>query len=274
VTSSEYLHGTTGAEQARLGLLNRILNPRTIELVELAPGSRVIDFGAGTGIFARELARSASGVQVVAIERDPAQIQAARALAHAADEPQLVDFRQGDALEPPLADDEWGTFDLVHARFLLEHLPDPVAAVRVMLRSLRPGGRLVLVDDDHSLLRLTPDLPAVSALWETYAAQYAAVGNDPHVGRNLASIVHAAGGRSLRNSLVFFGGVHGQELFPDVVENLAGVIESCADRIVAGGGLSRAEFERTLASLGPWSARPDAAVWYSLPWLLAEKPKD
>ena len=36
--------------------------------------------------------------------------------------------------------DEWGTFDLVHARFLLEHVSDPLAVVRSMARAVRPGG--------------------------------------------------------------------------------------------------------------------------------------
>ena len=49
---------------------------------------------------------------------------------------QIEEIRRGDALEPPLRDAELGSCDVAHARFLLEHLPDTPAAVRVMMRAI------------------------------------------------------------------------------------------------------------------------------------------
>ena len=60
-----------------------------------------------------------------------------------------------------------GRFDLVHTRFLLEHVPDPLAIVREMVAAARPGGRIVLIDDDHDLLRFWPDCPEADRAWRT-----------------------------------------------------------------------------------------------------------
>ena len=74
----------------------------------------------------------------------------------------LVELREGDVYSLPLRDDEWGSFDVVHTRFLLEHVPDPQAVVDEMVRAVRPGGRVALLDDDHELLRLAPEVPSAA----------------------------------------------------------------------------------------------------------------
>ena len=48
----------------------------------------------------------------------------AHSLAAADHESALVEFRQGDVYDLPLSKHEWGHFDVVHSRFLLEHVPD------------------------------------------------------------------------------------------------------------------------------------------------------
>jgi SAM-dependent methyltransferase len=104
----------------------------------------------------------------VGVERDPRQIAEALRLAEAVGEGGLVELREGRAQDLPLAPGEWGTFDLAHARFLLEHVPDPLAVVKQMVKAVRPGGRVALLDDDHELLRLFPEPPAVTGAWEAY----------------------------------------------------------------------------------------------------------
>src|SRR2546430_4024825 len=88
-----------------------------------------------------------AGVRLVGMERSAEQ------LAGAVRDPVLLDLRQGDVLQPPLRDEEWGSFDVAHARFILEHVDDPLRVVKAMLRAVRPGGRVVLADDDHGVDR-------------------------------------------------------------------------------------------------------------------------
>ena len=55
-------------------------------------------------------------------------------------EEHLLDLRQGDVFQPAISDAEWGTFDVAHTRFLLEHLNNPLGAVQNMVRAVRRAG--------------------------------------------------------------------------------------------------------------------------------------
>src|SRR2546429_8372429 len=179
-----YVHGTNPDEQARLTALNDLMNEASVRELRPAHGEHVLDVGAGLGQLTRAIARR-TGTRVVAVERSPEQIAEALRQARAAGEEGLLDIRQGDAERLPLADDEWGSFDLAHTRFLLEHVTDPLDVTRAMVRAVRPGGRIVLEDDDHDLLRLWPEPAGVMAVWKAYIRSYDRAGRDPFVGRGL-----------------------------------------------------------------------------------------
>src|SRR5213595_4141961 len=204
-----YLHGTSPAEQGRLSLLNRLMNEAAMRELAIRPGERIVDFGSGLGQLSLDMARAA-GAPVVGIERSEEQ------LARAERDP-LLDLRQGDVADPPLRDDEWGSFDLAHARFVLEHVQDPVAVVRQMVRAVRPGGRVVLQDDDHDVLRLYPEPPGFMTLWRAYERTYDRLGCDPYIGRRLVSLLHEAGAQPVRATWIFFGACAGQPNFPAFV---------------------------------------------------------
>ena len=263
---SDYLHGSSPKEQARLVLMNEILNRRAVEEIKLVGDERILEMGCGTGVFACALARGAPAGRVLAIERDARQLETAKRLGQSI--PNLR-FRSGDALDPPLGEDEWASFDLAHTRFLLEHVTDPLAVVRAMVRAVRPGGRLVLVDDDHALMQLFPEPAGFMRLWSSYVALYDARGNDPFVGRRLVSLLHEAGARPVRSTLFFYGGCAGDEGFGSVVENLAQVFEGAAGPIAAlgdGRAIDAQEMAEIVAAFREWGRRPDAALWYALPW--------
>ena len=157
-SDDHYVHGTEDWEQQRLSTLNALLNATSLHAMALHGGERVLDVGCGLGQFTRMVARKVGERgSVVGVERDPRQrAEAMRQATHDGEE-HLLEIREGSALELPLADDEWGSFDVVHARFLLEHVSDPLAVVKLMVRAARPGGRIVVEDDDHELLRLWPE---------------------------------------------------------------------------------------------------------------------
>jgi SAM-dependent methyltransferase len=261
---SRYIHGTDPDEQRRLSALNELMNARTLAELGLRGGERVLDVGAGLGQLTRAMARRA-GVPAVGVERSAEQIASARRLAAEAGEEGLVDLRQGEAASLPLRDGEPGAFDVVHARFLLEHLSDPLAAVREMVRAARPGGRVVLADDDHDLMRLWPEPPGFEALWRSYLRCYERAGNDPLVGRRLVQLLCDAGARPVRCTWVFFGSCAGAPDFPGFAANLVGVLAQARVGLEALG-LSGARQDAALDALRAWSARPDAALWYAMAW--------
>src|SRR5436309_6817628 len=185
MTTSKYIHGTSEDEQKRLSLMNDVLlNREELPQLHLRGDERIIDFGSGLGQFSRAMARAVPRGRVVGIERDQEQLAGARRLANDDGETNLVDFRQGDVLQLDLGAEQ-ESFDVAHTRFLLEHLPDPLSVVKTMVRSVRPGGRIVVADDDHGVLRLWPESPGFYDLWNAYMRTYDRIGNDPFVGRRL-----------------------------------------------------------------------------------------
>jgi len=236
----------------------------------LRPGDRVIDFGVGLAQFSRAMARE-TGTPVVGIERDKAQIVEALAQAKAIGEGNLVDLRQGDVESPPLDDREWGFFDVAHARFLLEHVRDPLAVVRSMVRTVRPGGRIILEDDDHDIARLWPEPPGFSSLWQGYMRTYDRHGNDPIVGRRLVQLLHQARVIPQRSTLMSFGSCASQPEFLPMVANIIGVIEGAFSGIVALG-ISQEAVQSGLDALREWSRREDAAIWYAVSWSSGIRP--
>ncbi len=118
------LFGESIGSDAVLGLLN--------------PSWTVADIGCGTGEVAERIAPYVA--RVVAIDRESAMIDAARRRLSGS---RRVEFRRGDVKKLPLKDRE---LDAAVAMLLFHHLDDPAAATREIGRTLKIGGRLLVVD--------------------------------------------------------------------------------------------------------------------------------
>lgn len=106
----------------------------TVDL-DLHHGSRLLDAGCGSGQFA--IAFAHLGCAVTAQDLSPAMVDRARD--HARDRGVEIAFRTGDITKLP---DAPNAFDAIHARVVLQFVPNVPAALREFRRVLRPGGRL------------------------------------------------------------------------------------------------------------------------------------
>ncbi|TIS96109.1 MAG: hypothetical protein E5W72_17705 [Mesorhizobium sp.] len=140
-----------------------------------------------------------------------------------------------------------------------------------MAGAVRPGGRVILSDDDYDGLRLWPEPPGFASLWHAYQRTYDRHGNDPIIGRRLVQLLHQADLRPRRITFVFFGGCAGEPDFEAVVRNIASIIDEAMDDIVAIG-LPRQSVTATLDALIDWSKEPDSAVWFGMSWAVAVRP--
>jgi SAM-dependent methyltransferase len=270
MSGSHYVHGTHRDEQRRLSAMNEMLNSACLDELALRGDERVLDVGAGLAQFSRGMARR--GAKVIGVERSAEQLAEARHQAEQAGESGAVDLRQGDAMQLPLRPEEWGSFDLAHARFLLEHVPDPLSVVKQMVNAVRPGGRIVLADDDHALLQLWPQPPGVREAWEAYLRSYDRHGNDPYIGRRLPELLHQAGARPRRINWVFFGACAGQSEFPVYVENFASILRGARAEIESLRLFDGTALDRACQEVTAWGQRPDAALWYAMCWAEGTRP--
>ncbi|RPK69077.1 hypothetical protein EES43_00680 [Streptomyces sp. ADI96-02] len=129
-----------------------------LERLGAGPGTHCLEVGAGTGTVARRLIGELGVASVLAVDRDVRFVEA-RAM------PGL------SALRADITADDFrpGSFDLVHARFVLMHLPERERLVGRLAALLRPGGVLVLGDaadlTSHSA-PVTPFTTVMRAMWQ------------------------------------------------------------------------------------------------------------
>jgi len=270
---SSYIHGSKPEEQSRLSLLNELINERCIQLMDLEGGEKIIDMGSGLGQFTLAMARRIGMKgKCLGIERDNHQLETANKNLAKQGEITWVEFRQGDAENMPLSHQEWNSFDVGHARFVLEHLSKPEIALRQLVKAVRPGGRVVLEDDDHVGLLLYPEPPGFSTLWTAYMRSYDRLGNDPYIGRRLVSLMYDCGLRKIRNDVVFFGDCAGSTTFQSYVTNLIGVIETARNIMTEGNLISKLVLDESMKHLREWAQLPTAALWYQIYWAVGFKP--
>lgn len=122
----------------RAGYFSDAVREAAIVAAFLRPEMVVADVGCGTGFMAEGLARRVR--QVLALDASSAMLRVARAKRASYAN---IAWCQAEGERLPLDD---ASVDAVFANMFLHHCPDPGAAIREMVRVLRPGGRLLITD--------------------------------------------------------------------------------------------------------------------------------
>jgi SAM-dependent methyltransferase len=152
-------------------------------LGRLDAGMSLLDVGCGPGTITADLAGRVR--QVTAIDASPEVLEVA-----AGDAPGNVTFAVGDVHALDFAD---GTFDVVHAHQVLQHVADPVRALREMRRVCRPGGIVAARDSDYQGFAWYPELPELAEWLGLYRRVARHNGGEPDAGRRLLSWARQAG---------------------------------------------------------------------------------
>jgi SAM-dependent methyltransferase len=225
----------------------------------LVPGVRVLDVGCGPGTITVDFAQRVAPGRVVGIDRAEEVLDTARAAARDADV-DTIEFAVGDvyALDFPAA-----SFDVVHAHQVLQHLTDPVAAVREMRRVCAPGGVVAVRDSDYATFTWWPEDPRLTRWLELYHEVARGNGAEPDAGRRLLAWANAAGCSQVEASAstwcfatpddrAWWGGLWADRI----------VASAFADQAIGGGFATRDELEEISAAWQAWSASPDA--WFAI----------
>ena len=180
------------ADRARLGFLQRVLQPTTLSLfdrVGVRPGMACADLGCGTGEVAFALAQLVGfDGRVVGMDIDDARLEEVREYA-AANGLSNVEFRVSDIRTTEVTE----KFDLVYARFLLSHLSKPEDVLDKMRRMLNPSGVMIVEDIDYSGYYCYPDLPAFRRCIELLYEMKRLIGGNAELGKQLPVMYLDAG---------------------------------------------------------------------------------
>lgn len=143
----------------------------------ITPTSRILDLGCGPGSISVDFARLAPQGHVTGVEYVPEPLEQARALARSRGVPN-ADFVVGDVHALDFPDD---SFDIVHVHQVLQHIADPVQALREMRRVAKPGG--VVAARESAAVLWYPENEGVARWDELDRRVRKAKGGNPHPGR-------------------------------------------------------------------------------------------
>ena len=225
----------------------------------LRPGQRLLDVGCGPGTITLDLARLVAPGRVIGVDRAESPLEEAR---RAAGEQRVgnVDFVVGDIYDLAYPD---GSFDVVHAHQVLQHLSDPVAALIEMRRVGRAGGFVAVRDADYEAMTWYPADSRLDRWLELYRAATRANGAEPDAARHLLAWLHAAGFADVTSSAsawcfassddrVWWG-----ELWAERVRSSA-----MADQLLAGDLATTGELANLADAFRTWAAQPDG--WFAV----------
>lgn len=153
----------------------------------LHPLARLLDVGAGPGTITAEFAELVG--QVTATEIGESELALSRSVAEGRGIANMsFSVEDVHALSFPDA-----SFDVVHAHQVLQHVAEPVQALREMKRVTAPGGVVAARDADYAGFLWFPLLPELSEWLRLYRTAARANGGEPDAGRRLLSWARAAG---------------------------------------------------------------------------------
>ena len=221
-------------------------------LPHLRPGMTILDVGCGPGTITADLARRVEPGDVVGIDRSVDIVAQAKI---DNDEPNLH-FLVGDVY----ALDADRTYDVVHAHQVLQHVTDPVGA----LRAMRAAGRLVAArDGDYEAMTWHPASPALDRWLDLYRTIARRNGGEPDAGRHLLAWARAAGFTDVRATASTWCFASAEErawwggLWADRMTSSA-----IADQARAEGLATDEDLRTIAAAWRAWSVDPDG--WFAV----------
>ena len=105
--------------------------------------SRVLDVASGTAAVAIELARAEAGRTITGVDQSSEMLAAGRARVESAGLSDRIDLREANAEALPFSDTE---FDALTFTYLLRYVDDVPATLRELVRVVRPGGTVAMVE--------------------------------------------------------------------------------------------------------------------------------
>jgi SAM-dependent methyltransferase/acyl carrier protein len=160
------------------------------KLFGLKDGMKIVECGCGPGLVGQKLLAAFPNSYVTAFEIDPILVETAQNNARLW-KLERYEVSESSILNTGLFND---TYDFAITRLVLEHLSDPVGAVKEVYRILKPGGKAVFIDNDFEFhMRTYPDISELKDLYNAYCVARQDEGGKPKIGRELPGLLKLAG---------------------------------------------------------------------------------
>jgi ubiquinone/menaquinone biosynthesis C-methylase UbiE len=191
-----YVHGYSSRESTRLvdqaTSLTELLHNDTV----YPTGSRVLEAGCGVGAQTAILAKNSPTAHFTSIDISPNSLEAAAALI-AQEKLTNVTLQNANIFDLPFPAE---SFDHIFVCFVLEHLNDPVAALRALQPVLKEGGTITVIEGDHGSTYFHPRSELASRTIQCLIDIQARLGGDSLIGRQVYPLLKNAGYQQVKVS--------------------------------------------------------------------------
>jgi phospholipid N-methyltransferase len=258
--NNEYVHGYSGREMQRLNdqadTLDEIIHNDTI----FRKGSLVLEAGCGVGAQTKIIAAKNQDSNFISIDLSEESIREANVMIKSSAITN-VELKKADIYHLPFDD---STFDSVIVCFVLEHLHNPIEALKELKRVLKKGGTMIAIEGDHGSTFFYPDSQYAHSAINCQIQLQKQSGGNSNIGRELYPLLKSIG---LSDISVTPRMVYADETRPQLVEGFikntfTAMIEGVGEKAIQDGIIDSLEFENGIKDLYR-TAEPDGVFCYT-----------
>lgn len=266
--SDRYVHGYDPRENTRLqdqaSTLADLLHGDTC----YSAGSRVLEAGCGVGAQTVTLARNSPGALITSIDISESSLAEAKRKVAAAGFGN-VQFQRADIFDLPF---EPESFDHIFVCFVLEHLPRPVDALKILKTHLKPGGTITVIEGDHGSTYFHPDSEAAHAAIRCQVELQRRAGGNANIGRELYPLLQEAGFNAVRVSprMVYVDASRPALVDGFTKKTFTAMVEGVRDQAIAAGVIAPDRFDQGIRDLYR-TTQPDGVFCYTFFKAFADK---
>lgn len=125
---------------------------RTLKWLGLKNGMSILDLGGGPGFYSEKLLESLPDSKVTIVDIDERMLKIAENRLSNSKCKNRIFFKRASAYKTGIKDN---TYDFVICRFIMQHLDNPMEAVKEIYRILKPGGIVAIIDSDSGLMGMS-----------------------------------------------------------------------------------------------------------------------
>jgi SAM-dependent methyltransferase len=256
----DYVHGYSKKESERLedqaDTLSAILHHDT----QFPPGSNILEAGCGVGAQTIILAKNSPEAQITSIDISEESLITAKNLIDK-EGIKNVQFKQADIMDLPFGKE---SFDHIFVCFVLEHVLDPVMALKELKKYLKKGGSITVIEGDHGSCYFHPESKESLMAWECLIKAQQDLGGDPLIGRRIFPLLEEAGFKEVTVTprVVYVDRSKPEMVDGFIKKTIIAMVEGVKDQAINSGLIDHGKWEKGIDDLYK-SAQKDGTFFYN-----------
>lgn len=257
---SMYVHGYSKRESERLEDQAETLSDILHHDTQFPSGSKVLEAGCGVGAQTVILARNSPNAHITSVDISPESLSAAENLIKKEDI-NNVQFKQADIMDLPFEEE---SFDHIFVCFVLEHLLDPINALKELKKYLKKGGSITVIEGDHGSCYFHPETEESVNAWNCLIKAQQDLGGDPMIGRMIYPLLEEAGFKEIHVTprVVYVDKSKPALVDGFIKKTIIAMVEGVKDQAIGSGLINQGEWEKGINDLHK-SAEDEGTFFYN-----------